>query len=698
MQSSGGRSTGRLGRALLFGGDYCPEQWPAAMLDDDLVALEQLGVNTVTLPVFAWALLHPAKDRYELGWLDRIVEAVAARGLGVVLATPTAAQPPWMSAAYPELLPVDAAGRRRRHGGRVNYCPTSPTYREASAEIAATLAEHYADLAALRLWHVNNEYGPVCFCERCADGFRRWAAERYGDLAATNAAWGTHVWGNTLGDWAEIELPSQLNAMAPETPGRVRYAPNPSLALDHARYCSAVLLECYRNERAAIAEHTPDVPVTTNFHGPVQAVDWHEWAPHCDIVAWDSYPRAGEHWAHAAFGHDLARGAGRRGELLVMESSPGAVNWHDHCALKRPGEVRLEAQQAVARGARGVLYFQVRQSPSGAELNHAALIPRHGRLDTRMGAELVATSDDLRAIGLPHERYTPFARLAIVFDWPSWWAHHNTPGLDQRSRYLDTARAVHRALAERGETCDVVAAAGPFDGYDAVVAPLLHLAADDALGALDAYVRAGGVLVTTAGSAIVGTTGHVHAEGADPRWRALTGLWVEETDVQPAGRVNRVQFTDGTVAPAGELFDIVRVEEAEPLAEFLDDFYAGSPAVTRNRCGAGTVAYVASPTPDLVAEVVGRFAPAVLPAVRPADAGAPRVECVPWRGDEPGSAVAFALNHGDLAAMLLLDDAPWVDLLTGATHRGELSLAAGTAVVLERSARTEFTPDQGDQP
>jgi beta-galactosidase len=226
--------------SLWFGGDYNPEQWPAEIRTADLDALERLGVNTVTLGVFSWALVHPAKDTHDLGWLERVIDEVAARGIGVVMATPTAAQPAWMSAAYPEILPVDASGHRRRHGGRVNYCPSSTAYREASAEIAGILAERFGGHEALLLWHVNNEYGPVCYCDHCLDDFRRWLAARYGDLSALNEAWGTSVWGNTLHDWSEVEAPSHLNAMGAAVPGRVRFAPIPGIALDHARYCSSM--------------------------------------------------------------------------------------------------------------------------------------------------------------------------------------------------------------------------------------------------------------------------------------------------------------------------------------------------------------------------------------------------------------------------------------------------------------------------
>ena len=380
-----------------------------------------------------------------------------------------------------------------------------------------------------------------------------------------------------------------------------------------------------------------------------------------------------------AFGHDLARGAGRLRQFLVMEASPGPVNWHDRNPLKRPGRVRLEGLQAVARGSRGMLYFQVRQARAGAELNHAALIPRHGRLDTRTGGELMRLSADLRAIGLVAENHGLDARVALVFDWPSWWGHHNTPGLDQRSRYFDTVPrhpscprrtwmrgrrhwrrwAIRRATRQWSSRCSTSPGEGP-------------------INALAEFVRGGGLLVTTCGSAVVGDDCQVHPEGVDPAWREVVGLWVEETDVQPAATVNRVVFLEDEAAfEARELFDIVRLESAVVLAEFRDDFYAGSPAVTINRVGEGTAVYVASPTADLVAAAVER----ALQRNGPGSAG---VERLVWRS--PGDEVAFILNHGEHDTVVELAEGTWTDLLTGRTHSGAVTIAATDAVVVRRAS------------
>jgi beta-galactosidase len=46
----------------------------------------------------------------------------AAAGIGADMSTPTASPPPWLSARYPDILPVDARGARFSHGSRQHFC------------------------------------------------------------------------------------------------------------------------------------------------------------------------------------------------------------------------------------------------------------------------------------------------------------------------------------------------------------------------------------------------------------------------------------------------------------------------------------------------------------------------------------------------------------------------------------------------
>ena len=113
-------------KTLALGGDYNPEQWPRPVWDEDIVLMQRANISFVSLGIFSWSWLEPAKGEYDFEWLDTIMDKLHAGGIAVDLATATATPPPWLSAAPPEILPVDVdgqdlgVGRRepRRRGGR----------------------------------------------------------------------------------------------------------------------------------------------------------------------------------------------------------------------------------------------------------------------------------------------------------------------------------------------------------------------------------------------------------------------------------------------------------------------------------------------------------------------------------------------------------------------------------------------------
>ena len=112
---------------IWHGGDYNPEQWPPATWDDDVVLMQRCHFTVATVGVFSWVAPQPAEATFTFDWLDMVVDKLAAAGRAVCLATPTVAQPAWMTQQYPDVLRADPTGHRRHHGRHVNYCPTSPT-------------------------------------------------------------------------------------------------------------------------------------------------------------------------------------------------------------------------------------------------------------------------------------------------------------------------------------------------------------------------------------------------------------------------------------------------------------------------------------------------------------------------------------------------------------------------------------------
>ena len=78
---------------IFYGGDYNPEQWPESVWPEDAKLMQEAGVNLVSVAIFAWSKLEPEESRYEFGWLDRVLGILHEHGVGVCLATATAAPP-----------------------------------------------------------------------------------------------------------------------------------------------------------------------------------------------------------------------------------------------------------------------------------------------------------------------------------------------------------------------------------------------------------------------------------------------------------------------------------------------------------------------------------------------------------------------------------------------------------------------------
>ena len=584
----------RLNR-ILHGGDYNPDQWPESVWPEDMELMRAAGVTLVTLPVFGWQALNPAEGVFTFDWLDRIIAQLDSTGIDLCLATATAATPAWLAQKYPDVLVTDDQGRVRPHGNRHSFCPHSPHHHRLAADLVRALAVRYGRHPRLKLWHIGNEYGgnrsPYCHCPRCAAAFRDWLQVRHGSLETLNAHWTTEVWGHAYDDWSQIEPPFAHGEQS-----------IPAHRIDWRRFHTESLLGCYQREVAIIRELTPDIPVTTNFMGTFGPLDYRAWSAHLDVVSWDSYPMPGEPPSTVAFRHALMRGL-RPGEpFLLMEQSPSHVNWSDRCRLRPPGELRRHSFQALAHGADSVLYFQWRQSPGGIEKYHGAVLEHHGRADSRVFREVSALGAELAALGSATVGGRTPARVAVIFDWSSWWALSVTAGPRRDLDYPAAVLPYYAALHAAGIPTEVIGLDADLARYDVIIAPWTTMLTVAQAARIKDRVSAGATFVATHFTARVDEHDRIHPGGAPGPLRALLGLTVEEFDAPPADHAQGVRFTEtlsddlpaNTSAASDFLHERLWLDTARPLARYTSDFYAGEPSVTENTFGSGRACYLAT--------------------------------------------------------------------------------------------------------
>jgi len=668
---------------IWYGGDYNPDQWPEEVWQEDMRLFKKAGINVATVPVFSWAKLQPDENTWDFAWLDRVLDLLVKNGIFACIATSTGAVPPWLATKYPEVLRTTFDGRKRKYGHRHNACPTSPAFRRLSVQLARKLAERYASHPALVAWHVSNEYGGRCYCGNCEKAFRAWLAERYGTLESLNQAWWTGFWGHTFTDWDQIVVPNILTEHMDVT-----HTAFQGITLDYYRFASGKLMECFCAERDVLHEITPGVKVTTNLMGAYKELDYFRWAREMDIVSWDNYPALDTPVSEIAFRHDLMRGLKGGAPFMLMEQTPSQVNWQDYNGLKRPGEMRLMSLHAVARGADTVMFFQLRRTRGASEKYHSAVIDHVGHENTRVFREVAALGAELASFGPALLDSRIESRIGILFDWENWWAIEMSSGPSIALKYVEQVRSWHAALWEQNYAVDVVGVEDDFSRYDVIIAPVLYMVKPGVARRLESFVSGGGTFLTTFFSGIVNETDLVTVGGYPGELRKLLGIWVEEIDaLLPSVRNSiRVAKPFGDLKGSydcGILCDILHSESAEVIAAYGSDFYAGTPAVTRNKFGNGWGWYVASSAEaSFLSAAVRTLAreKGIQPVAR-----VPRgVEAT--RRKKGHESFLFLLNHGNETLRVDLGDEKLKELATGKPVKGSMQIPAKGVMILREGS------------
>jgi len=633
--------------AIVYGGDYNPEQWPRETWAEDMRLMREAGVNRVSVGIFSWAKFEPEEGRYEFAWFDEIMDLLAANGIEACLATPTASPPPWFAATYPEAVMVDAAGRQLTHGSRQGFDPSSDVYLAKALAVTEEIAKRYASHPALALWHIHNEYGchnARSYTKAATAKFRVWLRERYSGLDGLNAAWGTAFWSQAYSSWDQVYAPLPTPTI-----------PNPGQVLDWKRYSSWRLKQNYLAEAAVIGRYS-DKPMTTNFMtGSHADIDLWEFSEVVDVVSTDHYLIGADPHVNLGFAADYARSLGAGKPWILMEHSTSAVNWQGRNRAKAPRELLRNSFQHFARGADAIMYFQWRASKQGAEKWHSGMLP-HAGTDSKIWREVCELGARLGELA-EVEGSTVSADTAILWDFPNRWAQeHEARPTDE----LDPQRifdVYYAALWRAGITADVAEPEGDLSGYKLVVVPAVYLMSRKGAENLRRFVNGGGTVLVTPYSGIADETDTVYLGGYPGAIRDFLGVRTEEFYPLVGGTVALASGGTGTIwseaAAAVPIRDAAGAVVGGP--EVRDTYVDGTPAWLVNRFGEGTAHYLTTFPDD--ATLDGIVAAAAEDAGVAPVAEAPVGVEVVRRAHEDGRSWLFCINHTDADAKVKTADA-----------------------------------------
>ncbi|HEY2016189.1 MAG TPA: beta-galactosidase, partial [Bryobacteraceae bacterium] len=465
---------------LLLGAAWYPEQWPESQWEPDLELMEAAHIHLVRVGEFAWSTMEPEEGQYRFDWLERAIDLAAKHHICVVIGTPTAAPPAWLTTKYPETLRVDENGRRDEHGNRQQFSFTDPKYRQLAHGIAEQMAIHFGHNPNVVGWQLDNEYAGDSFDPSARQQFHDWLAHKYGTIANLNRHWATSYWSQTYNNFDQIPVRSNEE--------------NPALLLEWRHFASATWKSYSENQISAIRPHADKRQfITTNTMGWFDNYDEYVLHSVLDIAAWDDYISTDRYDADANGAvHDLTRGYKQK-NFWVMETEPAFVNWRPTNNPLEKGQVRDMAWQAIGHGAEAVEYWQWRSAPNGQEEYHGVLAGIDGKP--------VPVYDEVKKIGAEFEKTgsalagtSPRSSVALINSYDSRWAinfQRHSAAFDPVAEMI----AFYRPLRDQTQAVDVISAEAPLDSYKLVVAPALNVLPQAIADHLLAYVKQGGHLV-----------------------------------------------------------------------------------------------------------------------------------------------------------------------------------------------------------
>lgn len=663
-------------KGLVHGGDYNPDQWldRPDILAEDIRLMKKAGINSATLGVFSWSAYEPEEGEFHFEWLEEMIENLYQNGIYTVLSTPSGARPAWLDAAYPEAMRVDNRGLRNHHGVRHNHCMSSPKYREKVGIIDRKLAERFGSHPGVIMYHISNELGGECYCPLCVKRFQEYLAEKYDhDIEKLNRAWWTSFWSHHYNRFEQIEPPFQNGETSVM-----------GLNMEWKRFTTWNMNDFMKHEINTLRSVTPDIPVTTNFMRLFDGLDYRKMALELDAVSWDNYPFFHNDWetladtlADTAFQHTVMRGYKREKPFMVMESAPGLVNWHKYNKLKRPGVHKLACLQAIACGSDTVQYFQWRKGRGSYEQYHGAVVDHIGTGDTRVFREVAEVGEAMKKLA-PVAGTLVKTRAAMLFDWDNRMAIRDARALsDETKQYEDTCIGIWKQFLKLGVEMDIIGSDEDLSGYDLVVAPMLYMLQKGAAENLKRFVERGGQLLATYFTGYVDTEqlcflGGFPGDGLSE----LFGIVSEEIDTYYPSDRNHIRLEDGSLWEVVDYAEVLRVKDAKVLAEYTEDYYADTAALTCKEYGRGKAYYMAARVkPE---EMMPLFEKMLADAQIPVKKLPEGVELHVRTGEE--GAYAFYLN-GSLETVEIAD-VEGVDMLTGAGIQGTLTLPGYGVAVL----------------
>jgi len=556
---------------------YYPEDWDESQIPYDIQKMKEAGITCARIGEFAWRKMEPVRGQYDFTWLHKVVNALGEAGIAVVMGTPTATPPIWLSREHPDVLVLNESGIRANHGGRRHCCSSNPYYLEASDAIVHAMGREFGDDPYIIGWQLDNEIytgGTGCVCDYCKEKYHRDLEAKYGTIDELNRQWNLNLFSQAYDSFDEI-------------PEAARSWHNPHLRYEwYASHYDADI--AFMHRQADILRQYTKVPIGTDMM-PLNGMDYEKMNEKLDVVMFNHY-NVPSNLTDEVFWFDFLRNLLDR----PFWNTETATTWNGSVAisqhLKPEGFCRLNSWLPVALGGGCNMYWLWRQHWAGHELVHGSVLTPEGR-PVHVFGEIQQTAEEFEKSSDFINKTKVTTDVALHYTSKSWQLFQHQPIVD-RNDYSSEVRMLHKAMLNLGIRPDVIGARASLDKYKVLFSPMQMTLEDDGMAeAIEAWVKNGGVWIAGPMTDIRNSIGAHYTDRAMGMLETMLGIR-QDYNIPTDGTILKAAWTDGDELTCRKWVECyTALNGGEALASVTSGHSAlvGKTVIGRYRYGKGEV-------------------------------------------------------------------------------------------------------------
>lgn len=587
---------------ILYGTAYYYEYLPVDRLDKDIEMMKAANINVVRIGESTWSTYEPQDGVFDFSPLDKVLDAMHAAGIHVIVGTPTYAIPTWLAKTYPEVM-VQVGGQRKPYGARQIFDITNPTFIRYAERIIRKMMQHVAHHPAVIGFQVDNEtkhYGTSS--DNVQKGFVQFLKREFkGDLKQLNQEFGLDYWSNRINAWEDFpSMDGTINGSLQTAFETYRQ----KLVTDYLSW-QVSLVDDYRLANQFVT-HNFDFEWRGYSYGIQPEVNHFDASAALTYAGGDIYHPSRKHLTgtELSFAGDELRTL-KHDNYLVMETQAQAFKQQ----VPYPGQLRQLAYSHLASGANMVEYWHWHSIHNSAETYWKGILS-HDFQPNPIYDEVKQTGTELKRLSSHLVNLKIKANVAFLASNRSFTALNAFPFSDNHN-YNDLFRSLYDQFYRLNIRTDITDETHiRLQDYQLIVVPALYSVSDAFLDKLDDYVKRGGHVIYTFKSGFTNEHVKVRMDQQPGRLTRSTGvhynLFVDPDGTQLVGQSRSLrQIADTSLQ---DWMELLIPDTAEILATYDDPNWSNYAAITKNHYGQGSVIYLGCyPSAAVISQLVADY-------------------------------------------------------------------------------------------